>query len=86
MTNKNYNNEIFNFFPELIAIDGINSSGLPIESTEYGEEMEEEELDDNEEELEEEEIDDDDSEEYNEEEDDIDDEEENEKSYKKHKH
>ena len=50
VTNKNYNNEIFNFFPELIAIDGINSSGLPIESTEYGEEKKEEEEEDDEEE------------------------------------
>ena len=88
VNNNNYKDEIFIFFPELIAIDGKNNKGEEIESTEYGDEMEGEEIEDNEEELEEEEFDDDESEEYNEEEDDIDDddEEENEKSHKKHKH
>ena len=89
INNNNYKNEIFNFFPKLISIDGKNIKGEEIESTEYEEEMEGEELEDNEEELEEEEYDeddDDDSEEYNEEEDDIDEEEENEKIHKKQKH
>ncbi len=89
MNNNNYKDEIFIFFPELIAIDGKNNKGEEIESTEYGDEMEGEEIEDNEEELEEEEYDeddDDDSEEYNEEEDDIDEEEENEKIHKKQKH